>query len=213
MTPDYTHDRIGDRLTNRNLTEAERLLAQDDCVRFAWILGKALPLWPKQVIDIGASDGTISHEIQHRLGTDTAIFAIEPHQAHRDALAGRRAWVYHGDGISGLWALGSIRGAIRRSFDLALCCEVLEHMDAVTGDELLRAIHFNARKVIVTVPNALCQSYLESGRARRDWPDHVRYFTPNALGDTLHKFQDVVIEPIVGTLEDSIWLGATCRTV
>jgi hypothetical protein len=82
----------------------------------------------------------------------------------------------------------------------------------VTGDELLRAIHFNARKVIVTVPNALCQSYLESGRARRDWPDHKRFFDVDELARALAGWKDVQIEPIVGLQHDSIWLGATCRS-
>lgn len=204
---DYSLDQIGKRLGGEGLTEHERLLAEDDKVRVAWVMGKLeAERWSpddfpchRDALDIGASDGWFTAQMV-RWGWH--VWAVERHPAHVASLTQIRPtpWLF----------LGDVEKCPFPKVDVALCCEVLEHMDAARVKDLLYKIR--ARTLIVTVPNANCKSYLATGRARRDWPDHRLEFRADSLAERLACVsKDFSIEPIVGTLDDSIWLGAVCR--
>jgi hypothetical protein len=211
---DFTLDRIGDRLSGTNLTDAEQVLAADDKVRVAWVIHKVTACRPRTLVDVGASDGSIAQAIRDRVhGGGLTVFAIEPHPAHREALAARPFFTFHGMAVPALCALMGVPGAFSKSlYDVALVGEVLEHLDRDRGRQILAQLKCMVRELVVTVPNARCETYLAEGRARRDWPDHKRFFSDDDLAAALAGWKDVTIEPIVGTRSDSIWLGATARS-
>jgi 2-polyprenyl-3-methyl-5-hydroxy-6-metoxy-1,4-benzoquinol methylase len=195
---DYSLDRIGVRLSGKGLTKHERVLAQDDRVRVRWILDHTT--MTDAVVDIGASDGSISERLVKR---GQRVFAIERHPAHREALSRlENCWIWRGDAIQ---ALPLLTGG-----GVALCGEVLEHLTPIEGRALLRAIKL--QKLVVTVPNRASRSYDKSKRSRWNWPDHRRNFRLSSLHSCLADSGWIVerVEPIVGTINDSIWLGAVC---
>jgi hypothetical protein len=212
MTRDWSLDRIGDRLAGINLNPAEQLMAEDDRVRVAWVVRQVLERRPRTLIDVGASDGTIAAMIK-AAREHLTVFAIEPHQAHREVLASRPFWTFHGPAVPALTALMNVPDALLKThYDVALVGEVLEHLDRDGGRQILAQLKCMVKQLVVTVPNARCETYMAQGRARRDWPDHQRFFDDDELARSLAGWRDVTIEPIVGTRSDSIWLGATCRS-
>lgn len=207
---DWSLDTIGKRLSGEGLSEHEQLLAADDKVRVQWALGAVAGAGYTDILDIGASDGWLADwwaRHGHR------VFTIEQHEAHRERLSRLPVFAFHGDA----W-LGVVR--FPRIDPLTVFCgEILEHMTAHESVSLVTSIMdcVHPRTLIVTVPNADCASYMPTARARRDWPDHRQQFTAEALASLLSQCcgpdnnYAVRIYPIVGTLDDSIWLGAVCR--
>jgi hypothetical protein len=201
---DWSLDAIGKRLRGEGLSAEERVLAEDDKVRVAWVLDHSRPFW--NVVDVGASDGSIADAMRelHNPG----LFLIERHPAHVAALSTRGMWMFYGEAIDGLKALPYMYERTA-----CLCGELLEHLSQEDGAALLRAIGDSIRDLIVTVPNRNAVSYEATGRSRWGWPDHVRWFNQSDLPLWLEScgWNVVTLEPIVGTLDDSIWLGAVCR--
>lgn len=207
MKKDYSYDRIGDRLSGRNLTKHERVLALDDAVRVRWMGGGVLSDPFSTIVDIGASDGTISDLWYYRNPMAT-FYLIEQHTRHVTSLAAKTsaAWCFFGDASAGLIRLGLKRA------DVVLLGEVLEHMTPRAGADLLRNLPPTAF-IFITVPNRNSQSYDKAKRSRWDWPDHKRHFTARSFRNMLTKagLKIQTLQPIVGTLNDSIWLGAVCQ--
>lgn len=207
MSPvDYSLDRIGERLDNPDL---EPLLAADDVIRVQWILARS----GGRVCEVGASDGGITKRL---IAKGCRLFAIERHPAHREKLSALGCWTYFGDANIALEQAWPI------VFDTVLLCEVLEH--AEVWDDACRLAR-NALRVcrqggqlLITVPNVESESYAEAERSRRSWPDHHLMFDDHDLrklitqADESGRIVKVDIQPIVGTLHDSIWLGAVCWT-
>lgn len=204
MSRDFSLDEIGRRLSGEGLSEQEQILAADDKVRFDWVLERAKRFhW---AFDIGASDGSLIRA----LGGGNTYFAVERHPAHREALSQLGCWTFFGDALDAVHALPSWQypnGCV------AVCAEMLEHCGEGYGLNLLQALRHAAPNLIVTVPNSMCASYMDSGRSRRDWPDHQQTFDAPKLRAQLERVHWIVdaIEPIVGTLTDSVWIGASCH--
>jgi hypothetical protein len=205
---DYSLDQIGKRLSGKGLTPHEQVLAADDAVRVQWVLDQVRY---RTVVDIGASDGAFTRRLVRQgrrvyVRQGRRVYAIERHPAHRDALATSGAWLWLGEADAGLRALGPCGD---RSD--ALCCEVLEHLSAAEGRRLVQAVR--TRRLIVTVPNRHCRSFTAAKRDRADYPDHVRDFSATSLEAWLLTCGWQVqggVQPIIGTLNDSVWLGAVC---
>lgn len=195
---DYSLDRIGDRLSGRNLTPHERVLAKDDLVRVEWILDAIGA--PKTVVDIGASDGSIAQRIRWKVDPMPMVFAIEPHPAHKPK---PDMWWFTGDALYGLDDLMMIH------IDVLLMAEVLEHLRPWKAQSILRH-PISADRLVVTVPNRASKRYDRLKRSRWAWPDHRQNFYADDLQDflTMCGWKVGRIEPIVGTLTDSVWLGA-----
>ena len=201
MTHDYSLDEIGKRLRGEGLTPEEQILAEDDKVRVLWAREQLKDAYV--IYDIGSSDGSVT------AGLRASIFALDKHPAH--TLSNR--WFFHGEAADGLLAL--------RVWDdsawicVAWCGEIFEHLTLIEGKRILDALPASCQHLVVTVPNRNSASYDASGRSRWDWPDHKRHFTHNHLREWLSScgWRHERIEPIVGTLEDSIWLGAVARRV
>ena len=213
LTRDYSLDEIGKRLRGEGLTPHERILAVDDAARVQWVVGTVGELgWFDTIIDVGSSDGTIARRF---LDMGRRVYLIEPHEAHREALARLGCWTFFGTARQALYRMAwPSNGPDDRT--LAYCGEVLEHLSQDDGYEITMRLHARcASRLIVTVPNCHSATYDQQGRGRWDWPDHKRTFTAESLLAWLTKsFWNVErIDPIVGTLEDSIWLGAVCRRV
>lgn len=196
---DFSLDQIGRRLSSTDLSPDEQILAADDKVRADWLMNATLPYGT--LVDVGASDGWFS---KAWIARGQTVFAIERHPSHWASLTG--LWAFHGEAVEAFKYLG----ATRLSLGATVCGEVLEHIDLDAGEAFLRRVPTN--DLIVTVPNRHSASY-EPARSRWHWPDHRRHFTALLLrqwlrdcGWTMHD-----IAPIVGTLDDSIWLGAVCR--
>ena len=190
---DFSLDRIGERLDH---PDREPILSADDAVRVQWVIDQCGD-WDS-ILDIGASDGAITKRLLEGHPT-RAVAVIERHPAHRESLLALNCWGYYGEALDGLVQLPD------DTFEMALLCEVLEHQTTIMGAALLREAKRVAQRVIVTVPNRNAKTYDSEARARWDWPDHRAYFDAKdvaALGTT------VLVEPIVGSLYDSIWLGA-----
>jgi 2-polyprenyl-3-methyl-5-hydroxy-6-metoxy-1,4-benzoquinol methylase len=182
-------------------------------VRVEWVVNRVVALRPRTLIDVGASDGSIAQRIKHESLAPVTVFAIEPHPGHREALAARPFFTYFSTAVPALCALMGVPGALSKTlYDAALIGEVLEHLDRDGGRQILAQLKVMVRELVITVPNARCETYLAEGRARRDWPDHKRMFDDDELAKTLAGWKDVKIEPIVGLNHDSIWLGATARS-
>ena len=198
---DYTLDRIGERLDH---PEREPELAADDLVRVNWILDHtpAVPL----LLDVGASDGAILKRWLARNPESSAI-AVEPHPAHRSALAELPRTVvvpFNFTASTEVWQI--------RHCQMAWVTEVLEHQDERTAANILDAICCMTKHLLVTVPNRDCAS-IPAHRQRWQWPDHNQVFTARDLRAALESagWTVTVLEPIVGeSLDDSIWLGAVC---
>jgi 2-polyprenyl-3-methyl-5-hydroxy-6-metoxy-1,4-benzoquinol methylase len=204
MSRDYSLDEIGKRLRGEGLTKHERILANDDHCRVGWMIAKVATA--RVVVDIGASDGWIANELALQGHT---VFAIERHLKHQQSLAHHYPpmWLFFGDAEDGLRDLGPLG-----ELSTALLGEVLEHLAPQDGNRILAAI--GTETLVVTVPNRRSKSYDNSKRSRWNWPDHKRHFTPSTLRQCLDDAGWNVlggVEPIVGALEDSIWLGAVCR--
>jgi hypothetical protein len=117
-------------------------------------------------------------------------------------------WWWHGDALDGLAVLPDFP-----VYHLALCGEIFEHMTPDDGKRILdRLVDFTDR-IVVTVPNRNSVTFDVTGRHRWDWPDHVRYFTQSDFPLWLESnhWNVETLTPIVGTLDDSIWIGAVCR--
>ena len=205
MTRDYSLDEIGKRLSGEGLTPQEQILAADDWRRVEWVRGAVAGAGNTDIIDIGASDGTLA-EWWARLGH--RVFTIESHDAHRERLSTLPVFSFHGDAWTGVTRFTRLRKAT------VFLGEILEHLDSSYSQQLVQAVAqiIEPDTIVITVPNANCESYLASGRARRDWPDHQQQFQKHGLW-TLFEGLDYSIRvyPIVGTLDDSIWLGAVAR--
>jgi hypothetical protein len=218
---DYSYDQIGKRLSGEGLTEHERILAEDDKVRVQWVLEHVKALddnechSPILVVDIGASDATIGRRIFDATGFRLA--GIEPHPAHRDAMVraaadGVYAWVSFVPAEDALFGLpmSDIDNQVA-----ILAGEVFEHLDDAQLDNLMVSVNSHWM-LVVTVPNRNSVSYDAQARSRWNWPDHKQHFTASGLGAFLKKHgwtrfnERVGIQPIVGTLDDSVWLGAVC---
>ncbi len=196
---DFSLDQIGRRLSGVGLSAEEQVLALDDAVRVKWVRDRLLSGGYRAVIDVGASDGSVTANL------DMLTFLIERHPAHRDALSKRECWTYFGDA-------GNALRELPPEVDIrcvTLFGEILEHLDEPEGADLIAQAHGH---LIITVPNANCESY-KPQRQRAEWPDHRRQFTAESLSAWLDSCDwDVrMLHPIVGTLDDSIWLGAVCR--
>jgi hypothetical protein len=206
---DYSLDQIGKRLRGENLTDEEKILAADDKVRVEWVRDQLKHA--DYIYDIGASDGSVTATL------DATVFLLESHPAHRDALARSGRWCFLGDAEDGLKQLPIIDGGLEKAY----CGEVLEHLSPEKGAAILHAIPMHCQWLIVTVPHCpvVGDIYGPQGRSRWDWPDHVRRFWPDSLDKWLRSCgwepysltHDSTVDPIVGTIEDSIWLGAVCR--
>jgi 2-polyprenyl-3-methyl-5-hydroxy-6-metoxy-1,4-benzoquinol methylase len=196
---DHSFDQIGRRLRGKDLTAHERVLATDDAVRVRWLLAHFAD--GDSVVDVGASDGAIAHRIQRQ--THCPVIAVERHRGHP---APRGLLWYAGEAEMILPALPC---------HSALCAEVLEHLTVTAGRALLAALSPDCQRLIVTVPNRRSQSYDNTKRSRWAYPDHVRTFTAKSLTRWLLScgWQTDQVTPIVGTLNDSIWLGCVCARV
>lgn len=203
-TPDYSLDRIGQRLSGEGLSEQEQILARDDKRRVAWILrqfdGDAHAY--QRVVDVGASDGAIAKLVEERI--TAPVWRIEKHDAHRDM---HEIWSSHTGGFvsfgDAFMALPTVSDGF---FDHALLCEVLEHLPSPEAKRLAALVRRKAKRVIVTVPNVNSPSFDNEGRSRWNWPDHRTTFHAERLAYVLNT--SVIAEPIVGSsLTDSIWLG------
>jgi hypothetical protein len=201
---DFSLDRIGDRLSGKNLTGQELILAEDDKVRVEWVMRQLDTEMGGRLLDIGASDGSLSRLAYERHGLTP--HAIEPHPQHREALhaIAEIGWVT-------FQRAPFCFDSTERTYRFALLCEVMEHQDLESAQKYFLGWALAlAETVVVTVPNRNAASFEASGRARWDWPDHKSHYTAEILelvakaeGRRIDK-----LEPIVGTLEDSIWLGA-----
>jgi hypothetical protein len=199
---DYTLDRIGERLDH---PEREPELAADDLVRVTWILDHTPGI--ACLLDVGASDGAILRRWLERYPESSAV-AVEPHPAHRSALADLPRTVVvpfrATEGLS-LWRANQ--------FSVAWLTEVLEHQETMAAYRMLEALTRVALHLIVTVPNRDCASTPEH-RQRWQWPDHTQVFTARDLRAALESagWTVTTLEPIVGeSVDDSIWLGAICQ--
>lgn len=197
---DFSLDRIGDRLSGKNLSGQELILAVDDKIRVKWIVDR-VDEFPGPILDFGASDGAVSRAIVE--AWNTRCWLIERHPNHAAALMefAREygAWVATSQSAMSLLP--------NDFFGVALVCEVLEHYDRDSGELLLKSLRRSARNLIVTVPNVYSATFDRAGRSRWNWPDHKHHYNAQTFADLLGVSLDK-IEPIVGTLEDSIWLGA-----
>lgn len=204
---DYSLDRIGERLDN---PEAEPMLSQDDYLRLKWIQEKWEDAY--RLIDVGASDGGITERFVRR-STQHESIVIEPHAGQRDKLLAR-LWPFR-DRV--VFCFSTLEHAIAKIdgqwADVVLVGEVIEHLEPHIADDFLREIcACGLCRVVITVPNKNAKRYDLQGRSRWQWPDHKQHFTDVTLGLMLARhFTHVDIEPIVGTLDESIWLGAVCR--
>ena len=201
---DYTLDRIGERLDH---PEREPELAADDLVRVNWILDHTPSV--RLLLDVGASDGAILKRWLARNPESSAV-AVEPHIAHRSALAELPRTVVVPFGMLRAQAMDLWH---RNLFIVSWLTEVLEHYDAVTAGRILDAVGRVAIHVVVTVPNRDCAS-IPAHRQRWQWPDHKQVFTARDLRAALEAagWTVTTLEPIVGeSLDDSIWLGAICQ--
>lgn len=202
MNRDYSLDEIGRRLSGEGLSEQERVLAEDDKVRVQWVRDRINCNHYTNIIDVGASDGSVTDNL-----TGTR-FLIERHRAHVDALARESfengCWLWLGGAHNALISLPTVPNSV------TVCAEVLEHMDQLDGEDIIARAHGD---LLVTVPNLNSASFDATGRSRWDWPDHRRHFTADGLRNWLEScdWRVAVFAPIVGTLDDSIWLGALCR--
>jgi hypothetical protein len=213
VSRDYSLDEIGKRLSGEGLTPEEQILAADDRERVAWVMNRTRRTIPNVIVDVGASDGALA---RLWLARGDQVLAIERHPAHVLSLALSGAVCYFGAAVDGLTAFGAC-GVY--CYDVVIA-EVLEHLNADDGAVILAAIpehsDYGWPRLVVTVPNRQSASFDSSGRSRWIWPDHRRYFTATSLTDWLATCGWIVdgsVTPIVGTLEDSIWLGAVCRRV
>ena len=199
---DWSLDTIGRRLSGEGLSEQEKVLAADDKVRVDWILSQFHGR--ETVLDIGASDGAISRLLYSEHGA--RLLLVEKHPAHQGALVNlahvSSGWYAPDDAMNVLQ-----RWPLNAKVDTALLCEVCEHMHGDRADVLFHIVRSVARRVIVTVPNSNAQSYEANGRARFDFPDHKSFYDQTQFRDTFH----CTPVPIVGTLNDSIWLGGIWR--
>lgn len=213
MDRDFSLDEIGKRLSGEGLTPEEQVLALDDVVRVQWVVNAVSRLaWYDTIIDIGSSDGAVAAKF---LALRRRVYLIEPHAAHRDALARMGCWTFFGAARDALYRMAwPSNGPDDRT--LAYCGEVFEHLSEEDGYHIAMRLHARcASRLIVTVPNRHSASYDASRRSRWDWPDHKRTFSADSLREWLTGMQWEVetLDPIVGTLEDSIWLGAVARSV
>ncbi len=196
---DWSLDSIGKRLRGEGLSADERVMAEDDAVRVNWareqFAGKTL------IYDIGASDGSVTDDLY------MTVLAIESHPDHAPP---RNRWWFCGPAIDGLKSVPNFAAEV---VEAAWCGEIIEHLTEQDGKDLLAAIPPYCDTLILTVPNRDAVSYEASGRSRWGWPDHKRFFNQSTLPLWLEScgWRVEKLEPIVGTLDDSIWLGAVCR--
>lgn len=205
---DFSFDRIGERLDH---PDRDPILSADDLVRVQWIEKQ----WAgcTRLLDVGASDGALTERFLKQSPEHEAV-VIEPHPEQAAALLVRlRPYldrvVFYFCPIERAVLLGlNVKWP-----DCVLMGEVLEHIDGaetVVGYVTPIGEH---QRLVVTVPNRRSASYDGSGRSRWEWPDHKRWFDTRELADLLQYVggDELIITPIVGEVNDSIWLGAVCR--
>jgi SAM-dependent methyltransferase len=209
-----SRDHLYDRLFRPDaVPEPFRHLCDDDKARVHKI---ASFRWMGTVLDAGCGDGTLLAQTWAKSSrmTDGLGIEIDPTSLAEAKSFWPKApiqWVQHD--LSKPWPIGA------ESCQGALCCEVLEHVDAKTGTFILQNIRRVLRPkslVCVTVPNREpATHYVEQNRSRWDWPTHVRtLILPDLLKQLRPHFKNLKAHGLYpgDAVNRGIWLIVTGRT-
>ncbi len=188
----YVPDRLYERLfAPWKLRSAEWPLCKEDWARVDAIT--RLP-WAGSLLDFGAGDGTLAAMVCSRNPAVTRIDMVESDSAQ--ATKALLRWKE--------WPLFEAHQWLERRYDGALCCEVLEHMDAKQAHVTLQRIHR-----VLRPGGTLCVTVPHRGGSRADYPGHVRQFVRYSLGEDL-EHAGFTLES-TGGLIGNIWLLALAR--
>jgi SAM-dependent methyltransferase len=167
------------------------------------LCARIVEIRPKTIIDLGCGEGVVASEI-HRVLPDVRYVGID---ANGEAIRMARASNPNCEFLEGDIFDGHPDGAVA---DLALCVEVLEHLDQ-PDLALGRIAAASSDYVVVSVP---WEPYFRLGNLLRgkylaNWgnhPEHVQQFSPGSLRDLVTRhFSFVGIDTCFP------WLIATAR--
>jgi SAM-dependent methyltransferase len=153
------------------------------------LCARIVEIRPKTIIDLGCGEGMVAAEIR-RVLPDVRYVGIDASgEAIRMARASNPSFEFHEGDILG----GYPKGAVA---DLALCVEVLEHLDQ-PDLALERIAAASSDYVVVSVP---WEPYFRLGNLLRgkyltNWgnhPEHVQQFSPENLRDLLVRHLSIV---------------------
>jgi 2-polyprenyl-3-methyl-5-hydroxy-6-metoxy-1,4-benzoquinol methylase len=154
--PDLLYERV---ICPWTLVPSEWPKAREDWERVDAIV--RLP-WAGRVLDFGAADGTLAALVASRNPHITRVECVETDENQR--AKGTRNW----EG----WPMRYSCAIPTGPYSGALCCEVLEHMDAQLGQWVLGEIKDNLKK-----GGMLCVTVPLKGGSREVYPGHIRSFT------------------------------------
>lgn len=105
-------------------------------------------------------------------------------------------------------------------FDTIMATEFFEHLPTSAIDSfMIKAIKYLSKNgnMVISVPNREpAKKYVDEGRDRWDWPNHLTHFTKNSLNTFLKKyFGEITFLPVYpkDKISDGIWLIANCTGV
>jgi SAM-dependent methyltransferase len=177
-----THYEQADLWGEHNVFTPEHHQARFDAI------ARLVPVATRTVVDVGAGDGRVANHLASRR-PDLRIVAME---RSRQALR-------HVDFPAAQASIDALPLA-PRSFDAALCCEVLEHLPIDVFDAARSELEAVAdSSIIITVPNREHRNRAEvrchECGCRYNPDRHLRSFTPDELTRLFNGFDlDEVIE-------------------
>ena len=182
-----THNPISRFLVARFFREISRLIARSAC---------------ESVLEIGCGEGVLLHHLRPQLAR-ARIVALDIDRA--DVTTALCNSPFANYAVASAYALPFREGA----FDLAVCCEVLEHLD--DPDQALREMQrVVSEYCVVSVPSEPIWRVLNllRGAYVRQWgntPGHVNHWSHKTFRLCLERYFDVV-----ETVHPLPWTGALC---
>jgi len=153
------------------------------------LCARIVEIRPRTIVDLGCGEGVVAGEIR-RVLPDVRYVGIDASgEAIRMARASNPGFEFHqGDILE-----GQPEGAVA---DLALCVEVLEHLDQ-PDLALERIAAATSDYLLVSVPWEPCfrLGNLLRGKYLTNWgnhPEHVQQFSPGRLRDLLERHYSCV---------------------
>jgi len=139
-------------------------------------------LQPSSILDVGVGMGALGMLARQTLDIANGnlprdswkvrIDGIEVFEPYRNPL-----WEYYYDAV----ALGEAREEVRkleRTYDMALCCDVLEHFDLDDAVQFAHEILNRARCLLITTPN---EPYRQAPTLGNNAERHRSYISPDAM--------------------------------
>ena len=171
--PNYVPDRMYARLFQPwTLPIDEWTHCHEDWARVDAIA--RLP-WKGRLLDFGAGDGTLAAMVCSRNPLVNRVQCIE--QDQRQIVKAQTLWAQWPIHISDMPL-----SLEQRSYDGALCCEVLEHLTEEGGHMTLQAIH-----KVLKPGSMLCVTVPYEKGSRAEYPGHIRKFSWASLGAMLRE--------------------------